>query len=136
MADLWQPTNLSNPMIRDLKDSITNISFLLGIILSLIGLIFKKFDFSIGILLGTLTSILTFRLLAKNIEGMVKSSTGKVAFKAMGGYFFRLAIMAVVLWTAINKSIICFVGAALGLFATRIAIYINTYLEGKNAKAG
>ncbi|MCK4463023.1 MAG: ATP synthase subunit I [Candidatus Omnitrophica bacterium] len=123
-------------MIEKLKNSVTNISFLLGLVISLIGLFFKKLDFSIGIMLGTLTSILTFRLLAKNVEGILKSKTSMVAFKSMGGYFFRLIIMAAVLWFAINKSLVCFIGAAIGLFATRIAIYINSYLEKKNAKVG
>ena len=123
-------------MVEDLKDSITNISFLLGLVISLIALIFKRLDFSIGIMLGTLTSILTFRLLAKNVESILRSRIGRVAFRSIGGYFFRFAIMATVLWTAINRSLLCFTGAAIGLFAVRIAIYINAYLEKKYAKAG
>lgn len=123
-------------MIEKLKNSVTNISFLLGLSISLVSLIFKKIDFSIGIILGTLTSVLTFRLLAKNVEGILKSSRKAVAFKSVGGYFFRLAIMAIVLWAAINRSLVCFIGAAIGLFATRMAIYINAFLEKKYAKAG
>lgn len=123
-------------MIEKFKNSVTNISFLSGLVISLIGLFFKKLDFSIGIMLGTLTSILAFRLLAKNVEGILKSKPSAAAFKSMGGYFFRLAIMATVLWFAINKSLVCFIGAAIGLFATRAAIYINLYLEKRYAKAG
>ena len=70
--------------MQELKKQIIAKAFIIGGLISLVCLLLGFAKVSLGVLLGTLVSILNFRLLAKNIENFdIKSPRLNAAF-----YFF------------------------------------------------
>ena len=114
---------------QELEKRIYIKALLLGVLVGIAGLILGFFMFSIGIVVGTLTSMLNFKLLA--IRTNILTSSGKTPnpFFVIGSYLFRLIIMGAVLWVAINKGLELFLGACLGLFTVTLAIYAETFLN-------
>lgn len=118
--------------MKSLERRIIAETLSLGLILALILFIFTKRMIAFGIGLGTLVSILNFKLLAKDIASRV--SSGRAGFYSFFLKFpLRYGIMAVVLWLAIKKDFNFFIGTAVGLFGVRIAIYIDQFLVKKDA---
>lgn len=113
--------------LRTTQRRIEGKAFILGCLAFFIGLAFLGVKFSLGLMTGTLISILNFRLLAKMV---IKSSTSKklpfIFF--IRSYLVRYILMGLVLWVAINKSLICFLGASAGLFMVKAAIYADNFL--------
>lgn len=102
-------------------------AFILGCLLFFIGLLFLGMEFSLGLIVGTLMSILNFRLLARTV---VRASVAKKLSPGffIAGYFVRYALIGLVLWIAINQSLPCFAGASIGLFMVKAAIYVDAFL--------
>ena len=134
-ADSWLPTSLykkiMNP-IKGLETKLIKVAFLLAVILVIVLLLLRQYNIAIGLLAGTMVSIVNFKLLAKDIikKTSVKGG-GKLFFRITGGYILRYGLMAIVLIIAAKKDIYYFAGAAVGLFAIRAAIFIDAFLISK-----
>lgn len=113
-------------MADNIKQGIEKKALLIGAIVALAGAPFKLFGFSIGVVLGALISVFNFRLLAKKVE-LIAAGIGKPAAIFLG-YIFRYILMGIVLWICINRGFSYFLGAACGLFAIRVAIYIDSFV--------
>ena len=117
-------------MAEDIRVSIEKKAFIVGVAAALAGVIFRQVGFSMGIALGTLISLLNFRLLAKKVE-LAAAGQGYNPAVFFLGYIFRYLLMGLTLWVCINRGLTYFVGAACGLFAIRIAIYADSFIPKK-----
>lgn len=107
---------------------------LAGVVCGL-SLALKQARFAFGLLVGTLVSILNFKLLANRLVGSFKLIGSRVFFNLFSSLLFRFGIMGLVLWAAINKGLDLFFGASVGLFMVKFAIYIDTFLVPGRWKA-
>lgn len=116
--------------LKTLRRKIEAKVFILACPVFFIGLAFLGIKFSFGFLAGALMSILNFRLLAKTVIRLstLKKTSG-VFF--IGSYSLRYILMGLVLWIAINKSLLCFLGASIGLFMVKAAIYWMEFIPSK-----
>jgi hypothetical protein len=109
-----------------LKKRIESKALILSCPVFLIGLVFLGVKFSLGLITGIVMSIFNFRLLAKQV---VKSSISKLPLIFfIRSYFLRYLLMGLMLWVAINISPLCFLGASIGLFMIKVAIYVDRFL--------
>lgn len=78
-----------------------------------------------GVVCGTLVSMVTLFMLAKNIEAYVGKEKMKAAFSSVFGFFFRFAAYAAILvFAAVTKHINLYT-TALGLISTNLVIKIQ-----------
>lgn len=113
-------------MVDNIAQDIKKKAFFMGMMVALGGIIFGQFGFSIGILLGTLMSILNFIMLEKKMKIIAASASGSGRNNPTSlflNYIFRYLLMALALWICINRGLSYFLGAALGLFTIRLGIY-------------
>ena len=106
--------------MRDLRNRVIKKAALYAVIVFAVSFFIKR-QFSIGLLLGGLVSILNFLLLAKQVESF--ASGKKFLVFGFFGYIIRYLLMGLVLFIAIKIDLWAFFGCALGLFMIRIAIY-------------
>ncbi|MFQ5680697.1 MAG: ATP synthase subunit I [Candidatus Omnitrophota bacterium] len=116
--------------MQSFQKKIIVCSFILAGIFCLPALALAKFDFVLGLILGTITAAGNFVLLGLKVEA-VNSRRPNIIF-IFAGLFLRYAIMAVVLWLATKISVAAFFGAALGLFMVRGGIYVFAWKEQSN----
>ncbi|KDR94810.1 ATP synthase I chain [Peptoclostridium litorale DSM 5388] len=98
--------------------------------LIIIGILFATYTYSkamlLGLLLGSVFSVINFRLLAITIEKVVEMDPGRAQIHAGTRYTIRLVITAAVLILALKAPYIDFIGAIIGLFLTKIAsLYVG-----------
>lgn len=98
--------------------------------LIIIGILFATSTYSkamlLGLLLGSVFSVINFRLLAITIEKAVEMNPGRAQIYAGSRYTIRLVITAAVLILALKAPYIDFIGAITGLFLSKIAsLYVG-----------
>ena len=121
--------------MNNTENRITSEAFFLGLALALISIAFKQKMIMYGIWAGSLISILNFKLLARDIEG--RFSPRKTAvYRFFLKFPLRYGIMGAILWLAITKDILFFIGMAIGLFMVRIAIYLDALLADRQRRSG
>lgn len=118
-------------MTRELEKRIYVKALLIGFAIFVIGAILGFYKFSIGIAIGTITSIFNFKLLAVRTNIISSSKKPPNPFFIIGSFSFRFLIMGAVLWIAIQRGLTLFAGASVGLFMVTIAIYINGMVNKK-----
>ena len=82
---------------------------------------FIKPQFSLGLILGALVSVLNFLLLSEQIQSF--ASGKKFLVFGFFGYIIRYLFMGLILFAAIKIDIWAFFGCAVGLFMVRFGIY-------------
>lgn len=118
-------------MINNIAQDIKKKAFFIGMIVALGGIIFGQFGFSIGMLLGTLMSILNFIMLEKKVKIIAGSGKNNPANLFLN-YIFRYLFLALALWICINSGLSYFLGAACGLFTIRLGIYVDSIMVKKH----
>lgn len=113
-------------IVDSIKRNIIKKALCIGAFMILAGVIARHIAFSIGAIAGTLMSIANFIILAKKVK-LMAASGGNNAAAFFLSYIFRYFFMAVVLWVCINRGLAYFLGAACGLFAIRLAIYVDSF---------
>jgi hypothetical protein len=118
--------------VNSLERKITFFGFLIGFVLVVTTFVFNRF-LSLGLALGTVLSIMNFKLLKRHL--VKKITSGQVARPGAGIVFYltRYVIIGLALWLAIERDLFMFWGLALGLFMVRLAIYLEIFLS-KNGK--
>lgn len=84
-----------------------------------------------GLIAGSLISVISLVILAKNIEIVVDKKKTKARLAAAFGYLIRMSLYAaVLLFAAINKSINIYT-VAVGLISTGLTIRVQAVLQKK-----
>lgn len=80
----------------------------------------------LGLIIGSAASIFNFCMLVSSTESLVNQA-GKtvVQLKFAGGYFFRFAIYAVILFIGAKLDSVSMFTAALGLLSTQIVLMLQ-----------
>lgn len=128
-----QESKISNGVkdLRELEGRLIKMAALIGAVIIIALLLLRRYHIAIGLLTGTLVSIVNFKLLSKDVIKKASQNNRKIFLGIAEGYFLRYGLMAIVLIIAARKGIYYFLGAALGLFAIRLAIFIDTFLISK-----
>ncbi len=102
---------------------------LLGIVILGFGLSFYfEGDLSatiLGNIAGIIVVFTEFMMLGYSTETSIGGSEKSAVGKMVGGYFFRMAFIAVVFYAVANAPHISLVGFVLPLFYPRVAIYLS-----------
>ncbi len=114
-------------MTKELEKKIYLKAVLISLIFVAIGVLFGFYKFAAGIVIGTITGIINFRLLAIKTSIITSFRKTPNPFIIIGNLLFRFLIMGAVLWIAINRGIAVFAGASTGLFMVTFAIYANSF---------
>lgn len=85
--------------------------------------------FIIGVLFGTLISILNFRSMAITMERAVTMNSGSASAYATVMYFVRMLIYAAVLYVSIRAAYIHVLGTVIGLVIIKLVIYIENFIH-------
>ena len=106
--------------MKDLRNKVIKKAAVYSGIVCIISFFIKP-EFSLGLVLGSLVSILNFLLLAEQIESF--ASGKKFLVFGFFGYIIRYLFMGLILFTAINIDLWTFFGCGAGLFMVRFGIY-------------
>ena len=85
-------------------------------------LIKTPLPFLLGLIFGTIISILNFRLLALTIEKAVKLEPGKAQTYTASRYMIRYFIVGIVLYVSIKANYINVLGTAIGMLTLKFVI--------------
>jgi hypothetical protein len=116
--------------MRDLEKRTISRAVIIAIILSGICLLLGFTKVFFGILVGTLGSILNFKLLARSIARFdVKTNRLNTSFYFFLNYLIRYGIMGFILWISLQyKGVHFFIGVILGLLMIRAGIFYNAFI--------
>ena len=106
--------------MKDLRNRVIRKAALYAGLLFAISFFIKR-EFSLGVVLGSLVSILNLLLLARQVESF--ASGKKFLLFGFFGYIMRYLLMGLALFAAIKIDLWAFFGCAVGLFMVRLGIY-------------
>jgi hypothetical protein len=109
--------------MKDLRNKVIKKAFLYAGAAAFISFFIKR-EFSLGLIMGALVSILNFLLLAEQVQSL--ASGKKFLVFGFFGYIIRYLFMGLILFAAIKIDIWAFCGCGLGLFIIRLGIYGET----------
>lgn len=89
-----------------------------------------------GVVFGSIISILNFRLLAISMEKAVELSSGKAQVYTSSRYLIRMFIVAVTVFVSVKNPSINVVGTILGLLSTQMVIFVNKLFVTKITRKG
>jgi F0F1-type ATP synthase assembly protein I len=109
-----------------------------GGIVSLVFMLFAFFtaeplSFVLGVLVGGICSIVSFKILQITCEKAMKMPSGQVPGYLQTRYFLRYLGTGVIIYIAVINPWLNIVGVLLGLIATKVSIYIVEFFSKKNA---
>lgn len=120
----------------------TNLSFENQVILGggLVGLGFMVFGFAaadpqkymLGVFVGSLCSILNFKVLQLTCKKAIKMPSGQVPGYLQTRYFLRYLATGVIIYIAIINPWLNIIGVLLGLIATKVSIYVTQIFSNKS----
>ncbi len=90
------------------------------------------FPMILGVLFGSLTTLLMFVELAMTLEKSLKMKASTASAYTMGKYYIRFAIYGIVIFVSIKASYINVVGTVIGLLSVKTVIYIINILLKKS----
>lgn len=104
-----------------------------AIIVALISSFISKETISVvlGVVFGSIISILNFKLLAIALEKAMELPPGKAQVYASSRYLIRMFIVAVTVFVSVKNPSINVIGTILGLLSTQIVIFVNKLLVTK-----
>lgn len=116
-----------NGMTWELRKTISIAALVLAVVFCLISIIFVENYSSaiLGIIFGSLISILNFNLLAKTTEKIAGLSAQQAQMKVTANYVIRYGIYAVVLFISIKAPYINPIGTVAGFLTSIFALYIT-----------
>ncbi|OYT16387.1 MAG: hypothetical protein B7C24_08110 [Bacteroidetes bacterium 4572_77] len=119
--------------LKEVKVKIFKWVFLLFTVVSLISLFVlnEPKKFFIGLLFGTLISILNFIELSKTIERAVTMPPAKAQVYSTIRYFIRYFIMGVVLFVSLKADYINVMGTVIGLLLIKLVVLTTNLLNDK-----
>ncbi|MGM0471017.1 MAG: ATP synthase subunit I [Bacillota bacterium] len=92
-----------------------------------------RLDWVLGYLLGSLISLLMFRLLALSIDEAVTMQIKGAQSSVFKKYLIRYLILGVVLYTALQVDHLNFLATVIGLFMVKLTIVTTTlYREARD----
>lgn len=100
------------------------INWLICLIVSLILLITMGKEVTMGYLLGSITSFLTFGLLMKNTSNVLQPARVSFRSKIMGGSFVRLLVSLVILAAAFYSPNFNFIATIVGMLVLKVVLVI------------
>ncbi|MDD4909230.1 MAG: ATP synthase subunit I [Candidatus Omnitrophica bacterium] len=111
--------------LNELKARISKKAFFTAALFAVIALLLKRYYLGAGLMLGSLVSIFNFNMLAKKAEKIAQNKIMPVYF--VFGYTGRYLLMALALFAAAKSDLAAFIGAAIGLFSVRFAVYCESF---------
>jgi hypothetical protein len=116
-----------NPIGKDpLQARLEITNWVILVILVLLSwLFFRSPRFTLGVVLGSLISIVNFHWLHRDLRKIFSNLTGSVKGRIMFKYYIRLAVTAVVLYFIVSREIVDIIGLITGLSVVVINIVIT-----------
>ena len=123
-------------MTWELRKIISLTSLGLGVIFCLVSFIAadRYSPAVLGIVFGTLISVLNFNLLAKTTEKIAGMDPQRAQMKVTVNYIIRYAIYGIVLFISIKAPYLNPIGTAAGFFTSILALYITQILQNRKKK--
>lgn len=120
-------------MTWELRKSISLTALGLGAIFCLFSVIAVEsyLPAVLGVIFGTLISVLNFNLLAKTTEKIAGMNPQQAQMKVTVNYVIRYVIYGVVLFISIKAPYLNPIGTTAGFFTCIIALYITQILQNK-----
>lgn len=122
-----------NGMTWELRKSVSLTALGLGLIFCAVSFVFVE-NYSpaaLGIIFGTLISILNFNLLAKTTEKIAGMTPQQAQMKVTINYVIRYGIYGIVLVISIKAPYLNPIGTVAGLLTCIAALYITQILQNK-----
>ena len=116
-----------NDNLEKFKKIIISISFIISAVVAIILLICKKYSWSLGILLGSIISIITFLMHVKNIDRF-GSDIKHPERNAFANSILRLGVSAIGLLIAFFISWIDIIATFIGLMIIKVVILIVPFV--------
>ncbi len=88
----------------------------------------------LGLIFGSLATLLMFLELAVTIEKAVKMEKDRAKAYTASKYYLRVLIYGVVIFISIKASFINVIGTVIGLLSVKVVIYITNIIVQKNSK--
>lgn len=118
------------------KEDMTKILIKRSIILSLVlsGVLFiflrsRSLEYILGLYLGTLVSIFSFKQMERTVNRAVFMSPGKARSYSMKNYMFRYLIYFLVLLVTIKIKYLNFLATFLGFTMIKMVIVISAFID-------
>jgi hypothetical protein len=123
-----------NPIEKDpLQRKLEILNWIILGLFVLISLLLWTFQFTLGILLGGLISIINFFWLKRDLRAVFSNLTGRAKSAIMFRYYLRFFVSAVVIFFIISRTIVDVMGLLIGLSIVVINIVL-TLLMGLSKK--
>jgi hypothetical protein len=120
------PSRSRDPVKDDLERRVTERAFFAGAGLTAVSLVAGGPILALGTWAGSLISILNLKLLMRN-TGARFSPLKERLYQFFLLFIIRYGIIAILLWLAVTKELIFFIGMALGLFTVIPVMLVDIY---------
>lgn len=100
----------------------------LAIVILSISVIFRRYFFAYGTLVGCVLGIINFRLLAKSAGFFTKIQPKNACGYFLAAYLSRIIVIAAVFFICLLKERRLFIGAAAGFSFVYISIFLNNFI--------
>jgi hypothetical protein len=118
-----------NPIEKDpLQTRLEITNWIILAILVLLSWLFMSPRFTLGVILGSLISIINFHWLHRDLRKVFSNLTGSVKGRIMFKYYIRLAVTAVILYFIVSREVVDVVGLIAGLSVVVINIVITAVM--------
>jgi hypothetical protein len=118
-----------NPIEKDpLQTRLEITNWVILAILVLLSWLFMSPRFTLGVILGSLISIVNFHWLHRDLRKVFSNLTGSVKGRIMFKYYIRLAVTAVVLYFIVSREVVDVVGLIAGLSVVVINIVVTAVM--------
>ncbi|MCK8824587.1 ATP synthase subunit I [Fuchsiella alkaliacetigena] len=114
-----------NEKLKKTEAEIRNRILKIGGILTLLLIFSLQIDWVLGFVLGTIISLLMFRLLALTINESIKKSTTGAGSFMVRRYFIRYSIYGVIIYLALTNNQLDFIATVIGLLMVKITIIVS-----------
>jgi hypothetical protein len=101
------------------------IWIILGIFI-ILGFIFMPYRFALGMLLGSLISIVNFYWLGRDLRKVFSRLSGRATSSVMFKYYIRFVVTAITLYFIISGDLVDIIGLLIGLSTVVIAMVLTT----------
>jgi hypothetical protein len=118
-----------NPIEKDpLQTRLEITNWVILAILVLLSWLFMSPRFTLGVILGSLISIINFHWLHRDLRKVFSNLTGSVKGRIMFKYYIRLAVTAVILYFIVSREVVDVVGLIAGLSVVVINIVVTAVM--------
>jgi hypothetical protein len=118
-------------MTAELEQGIYLKTVIFAAVIAGAAILFDRMAVAAGLALGTLASMVNFKLLAIRTHAVISTRKSYNPFFFIVNKLARFAIMGAVLWFTANEGVEMFVGASIGLFTVTVTVYADHLLWPK-----